>query len=70
VRVVHFASSDNRPHAEALCGDWGSMDSDWTDVSTGVTCDACRTVLREERSGAANAAERRKFDERRVGHGW
>ncbi len=70
MRVVHFARSDDRPHAEALCGAWGSLDSDWTDVARGVTCTDCRTVLRDERAGAANAADRRRFDERRHGDGW
>lgn len=70
MRVVHFASSDGRPHAEAACGDWGSLDSDWTDVSKGVTCTDCRDVLHDERTGAANAADRRTFEERRGGDGW
>jgi hypothetical protein len=49
MRVVHFAPSDAPPigcHAEPLCGDWGSMDTDWTDSAAGVTCDACRGLLR------------------------
>jgi hypothetical protein len=45
MRVVHFARSDDRPSAEPLCGVWGSMDTDWTDVPGGVTCDACRVAL-------------------------
>lgn len=49
MRVTHFARSDARPigwHAEPLCGDWGSMDTDWTDYASGVTCEACRGALR------------------------
>ena len=51
MRVIHFARSDARPigaHAEPLCGDWGSMDTDWTDSASGVTCEACRGVLRRD----------------------
>lgn len=70
MRVVHFARSDDRPHAEALCGDWGGMDADWTDVQKGVTCSACRARLREERSDAVRVTDRRRFDERREGDGW
>jgi hypothetical protein len=49
MRVIHFAPSDAHPaawHAEPVCGDWGSMDTDWTDLAGGVTCEACRGVLR------------------------
>jgi hypothetical protein len=56
MRVVHFARSDARPSAEPLCGVWGSMDTDWTDVAGGVTCDACRVALSAAGSMAAAAA--------------
>ncbi|HYD51989.1 MAG TPA: PGPGW domain-containing protein [Gemmatimonadaceae bacterium] len=46
MRVVHLARADDRPHAEAECGNWGSMDTDWTDVESGVTCPACRALIR------------------------
>jgi hypothetical protein len=47
MRVVHLARSNVR-YAEPLCGDWGSMDTDWTDFALGVTCQACLVVLRRD----------------------
>lgn len=52
MRVIHFAPSNAPPigwHAEPLCGDWGSMDTDWTDSAAAVTCEACRGRLRAGR---------------------
>jgi hypothetical protein len=49
MRVIHFAPSEAPSigrHAEPLCGDWGSMDTDWTDSANGVTCQACWDLLR------------------------
>jgi hypothetical protein len=49
MRVIHFAPYEAPPvggHAEPRCGDWGSMDTDWTDSARGVTCEACRDLLR------------------------
>lgn len=49
MRVVHYARSEGRlldGWAEPLCGDWGSMDTDWTDSTSGVTCEVCRGALR------------------------
>ncbi len=54
MRVVHFAPSD-AAYAEPLCGDWGSMDTDWTDSASGVTCQACLGVLRRGREQEAGA---------------
>ena len=49
MRVIHYSRRDVRPfgwHAEPLCGDWGGMDTDWTDLEAGVTCEGCRGLLR------------------------
>jgi hypothetical protein len=40
-----------------MCGEWGSMDTDWTGVPDGVTCAACRRALRGEGVGLAPVAE-------------
>jgi hypothetical protein len=45
MRVIHFARTAGTGHVEPRCGDWGSMDTDWTDVTAGVTCVACRGAL-------------------------
>jgi hypothetical protein len=49
MRVVHFERLGSKPWVEPLCGDWGAMDTDWTDVATGVTCVACESALRGAR---------------------
>jgi hypothetical protein len=45
MRVFHFERPGTSPHVEPLCGDWGSMDADWTDVPASVTCVTCRSAL-------------------------
>ena len=45
MRVIHFARTAATGHVEPRCGDWGSMETDWTDVTAGVTCVACRDAL-------------------------
>lgn len=45
MRVIHFARTAGTRHVEPRCGDWGSLDTDWTDVAAGVTCVACRGAL-------------------------
>jgi len=30
------------------CGDWGSMDTDWTDDLSAVTCQACLEAARRD----------------------
>jgi hypothetical protein len=52
MRVIHFARPDAR-YAEPLCSDWGSMDTDWTDSASGVTCQACLVVLGRDLEQAA-----------------
>jgi hypothetical protein len=52
MRVIHFVRPDATAGVEPLCGVWGSMDTDWTDVAGGVTCSACRNALRDVGSGA------------------
>ena len=51
MRVIHFVRPEVLGHAEPLCGVWGSMDTDWTGVASGVTCAACRGALRGLGSG-------------------
>jgi len=49
MRVIHLARLDAGPfgeHVEPQCGDWGGMDTDWTTVGSGVTCEACREASR------------------------
>lgn len=70
MRVVHLARTGDRPHAEPLCGEWGSMDADWTEVADEATCPACRATLREVRSVVAGASDRQRFGDRRVADGW
>jgi hypothetical protein len=53
MRAIHFDRTAGRSDVLPLCGAWGSMDSDWTTVADGVTCDACRRALGESRPGPA-----------------
>jgi hypothetical protein len=70
MRVVHLTRTGDRPHAEPLCGDWGSMDADWTDIAGGATCPACRAMLREAQSYVASVPVRRTIGDRRRVDGW
>lgn len=56
MRVVHRVRDDAAARLEPLCGDWGSMDTHWTEDAAGVTCAACLGILRDiSRSGARGA---------------
>ncbi len=70
MRVVHQIRGGDRPHVEPLCGDWGAMDTDWTDKADGVTCPACRDLLRESRSRTVTAAHERPVVARRDVDPW
>ncbi len=70
MRVVHQSRGGDRPHAEPLCGSWGAMDTDWTDASDGVTCPACRDLLRESRSRTVTETQERAVVPRRDVDGW
>lgn len=70
MRLVHQARSDGRPHAEPLCGDWGSMDTDWTDAAEGVTCPACTAALRAAASRATHVQGERAIAARRADGEW
>ncbi len=70
MRVVHQNRGGERPHVEPLCGDWGAMDTDWTDAADGVTCAACRELLRESRIRASDAAQDRAIAARRDSERW
>ena len=82
MRVIHFAPSAAPPtgcHAEPFSGDWGSMDTDWTDFATGGTCEACRDLLcagpipgpgRGASPGIAAMTEPAFPKARCVGHEW
>ena len=52
MRAIHFVRPDATVGVEPLCGVWGSMDTDWTDVAGGVTCEVCKSALRGAGSGA------------------
>ena len=70
MRVIHQTRGGERPHVEPLCGDWGGMDTDWTDAADGVTCAACQEMLRESRTRAPVAAHDRAMVARRDGERW
>lgn len=46
MRAIHFVRPSGSPRVEPLCGDWGSMDSHWTEDAAGVTCGGCLDALR------------------------
>jgi len=58
MRAIHFAKPPaGNSYLEPLCGDWGSMDTHWTEDPGGVTCGACLDLLRGAgRPGQAAAA--------------
>lgn len=70
MRIVHQTRGGDRPHAEPLCGDWGSMDTDWTDAAGGVTCPACTAVLREQASRVTRVEGERAVAARRADGQW
>jgi len=70
MRVVHQVRDGDRPHAEPLCGDWGGMDTAWTDAPDGVTCPACLVLLRASRSRAVAAERERAVVARRGAERW
>jgi hypothetical protein len=46
MRAIHLVGPDTTAGVQPLCGDWGSMDTDWTTVEREMTCTACATGLR------------------------
>lgn len=58
MRPVHFVKPTSGPYVEPICGDWGSMASDWTADAAAVTCGACLDVLRDLARGARDDAAR------------
>jgi len=57
MHTVHFAP-EGTALVRPLCGDWGSMDTEWTGDPAGVTCRACRAALRARGSAEASAPDR------------
>lgn len=47
MRVIHLERPEHHPWVEPLCGEWGAMDTDWTDDVSAVTCAACAGALRD-----------------------
>lgn len=45
MRVIHRERVTPEHTVVPLCGEWVSLDEDWTDVDAGVTCAACRAEL-------------------------
>ena len=41
MRAIHLTAPPFAHGVLPLCGDWGSMDSDWTAIRAQVTCAAC-----------------------------
>jgi len=53
MRVVHFERAKSQDLVQPLCGEWGSMDTDWSRDPDAVTCPACRDGFdRARRDGA------------------
>jgi len=56
MRAVHFAATGTAL-VLPLCGQWDSMDTDWTSDRAGVTCLACREAIgAAARAGSAGSA--------------
>ena len=53
MRATHLVGPVTTAGVLPLCGDWVSMDTDWTTVPSQVTCAACAADMR---SLAARAA--------------
>ena len=71
MRVMHYqVPGDDRLHAEPLCGDWGGMDSGWTETVDGVTCASCLRLLGRTRSRTVTAEQERAVVARRDVDGW
>jgi hypothetical protein len=45
MRVVHLGRSVGGGVVRPFCGEWLSMDTDWTAEPDEVTCQACRAAL-------------------------
>ena len=60
MRTVHFRRIDRGNVLLPLCGDWGSMETDWTEDPDGVTCRACRETFRQGAPGAVAAPALRR----------
>ncbi len=56
MRAIHLVRPSGSPHVEPLCGDWGSMDTHWTEDAAGVTCGSCLDALRGVASSARQDA--------------
>jgi hypothetical protein len=56
MRAIHLVGPDVTAGVRPLCGTWGSMDTDWTTVSSEVTCTACTTNIRLLASAAGRRA--------------
>lgn len=53
MRLVHLAELAESGHVVPRCGEWGSMDTDWTDREDGATCAACKAAPPMERAARA-----------------
>jgi hypothetical protein len=45
MRVIHLERMSGTGRVVPRCGVWGSTDTDWTGVASGVTCVACRGAM-------------------------
>jgi hypothetical protein len=46
MRTVHLVMPGPGDVLRPLCGDWGSMETDWTGEPDEATCRACREAYR------------------------
>jgi hypothetical protein len=53
MRAIHLVGPNLTAGVLPLCGDWGSMDSDWTTFEAQVTCGACAADMRSSVRGGA-----------------
>lgn len=60
MRTVHLVMSGPGDVLRPLCGDWGSMDTDWTGEPDEATCQGCREAYRGRRSLAGGVAPQRR----------
>lgn len=55
MRPYHFVRPTTAPLLEPLCGDWGYLDTHWTEDAGAVTCPACLEALRRQGRPAGTA---------------